>query len=430
MRESRTYGSVRGACDETHVPTATTARVHHAARRCGGLAARGAGAAAGDAGDRVSPQPRRLTTIGGPSARIPPGPEGNGYVEGQNVAIEYRWAEDQNDRVPALVADLGSPAGRRDRVVRSPALAAKAATTTVPIVFAAGGDPVREPAMPVVGFLNGQWPDTFAHAAAAFREGLKETGFVDGQNVTIEYRWAEGQDDRLPAMASELVRRQVAVIAATGASAAADAAKAATSTIPILFIVGVDPVKLGLVASLNRPGGNLTGVNQFINTLSAKRLELLREMLPGLTSIAFLLNPDSPQAEFESLDLQTAARAIGVRIEILTARNAHDIDALSPILAQHATRHISRAICLGNSLPSAPLRSHNVLLTCDNRAAGVRRSYARTRGHGFEAERWLWRSIKPKSEMSGRQLWSRRQGRTDVVDNIPLGVRGGHDGRS
>jgi putative tryptophan/tyrosine transport system substrate-binding protein len=193
----------------------------------------------------------------------------------------------------------------------------------------------QHPALPVIGFLNGQWPDTFAHAAAAFREGLQETGFIDGQNVKIEYRWAEGQDDRLPAMASELVRRQVAVIAATGASAAADAAKAATSTIPILFIVGADPVKLGLVASLNRPGGNLTGVNQFTNTLSAKRLELLREMLPGATSIGFLLNPDGPQAEFESLDLETAARAIGMRIEILTARNAHDIDALSTTLAQH-----------------------------------------------------------------------------------------------
>ena len=193
----------------------------------------------------------------------------------------------------------------------------------------------EQPTNPVIGFLNGQSPDTFAHAAAAFREGLKEIGFVDGQNITIEYRWAEGQDDLLPAMANELVRRQVAVIAATGASAAADAAKAATSTIPILFIVGADPVKLGLVASLNRPGGNLTGVNQFTNTLSAKRLELLREMLPGATSIAFLLNPDGPQAEFESLDLETAARAIGMRIEILTARNAHDIDALSTTLAQH-----------------------------------------------------------------------------------------------
>jgi putative ABC transport system substrate-binding protein len=197
---------------------------------------------------------------------------------------------------------------------------------------------------PAIGFLNGQRPDTFAHAVAAFREGLKEIGFVDGQNVTIEYRWAEGQDDRLPAMANELVRRQVAVIAATGASAAAPAAKAATSTIPILFIVGADPVKLGLVASLNRPGGNLTGVNQFTNTLSAKRLELLREMLPGVTSIAFLLNPDGPIADaspaampqwaLESLDLQTAARAIGVKIEILTAGNVREIDALSATLAQ------------------------------------------------------------------------------------------------
>jgi putative ABC transport system substrate-binding protein len=192
----------------------------------------------------------------------------------------------------------------------------------------------QQPPMPVIGFLNGQWPDTFAHAAAAFREGLNEMGFVDGQNVTIEYRWAEGQDDRLRAMANELVRRKVAVIAATGASAAAPAAKAATSTIPILFIVGADPVKIGLVDSLNRPGGNLTGVNQFINTLSAKRLELLREMLPAITSIAYLFNPDHPVAELELLDFQTAARAIGVKIEILTARNVQEIDALSSTLAQ------------------------------------------------------------------------------------------------
>ena len=145
-------------------------------------------------------------------------------------------------------------------------------------------------------------------------------------------------------------------------------------------------------------------MNQFINTLSAKRLELLREMLPGLTSIAFLLNPDSSQAEFESLDFQTAARAIGVRIEILTARNAHDIDALSPTFAQHATRHISRAICLGNSLPSAPLRSHNVLLTCDNRAAGVRRSYARTRGRWLRGRAMALEIHEPEVEMGGRQV--------------------------
>jgi putative ABC transport system substrate-binding protein len=167
-----------------------------------------------------------------------------------------------------------------------------------------------------------------------FHQGLAQAGFVEGRNVAIEYRWAHGHNDRLPALAADLIDRQVSVIAVPTSTPATLVLKAATKTIPVVFNVGGDPVAAGLVASLNRPGGNLTGVNQFINTLSAKRLELLREMLPGLTSIAFLLNPDSPQAEFESLDLQTAARAIGVRIEILTAHNAHDIDALSPILAQ------------------------------------------------------------------------------------------------
>jgi hypothetical protein len=177
--------------------------------------------------------------------------------------------------------------------------------------------------MPVVGFLNGQWPDTFAHAAAAFREGLKETGFVDGQNVTIEYLRAEGQDDRLPAMASELVRRQVAVIAATGASAAADAAKAATSTIPILFIVGVDPVKLGLVASLARPDGNLTGVNFFAGELAAKRLELLRELTPDAARVAVLVDPASAAiTETIVRDVETAARATGLSA---WARQAGDL---------------------------------------------------------------------------------------------------------
>jgi putative ABC transport system substrate-binding protein len=190
----------------------------------------------------------------------------------------------------------------------------------------------QQPAMPVIGFLSSASPDLWAGQLRAFRQGLSEAGFVEGRNVVIEYRWADGQYDRLPALAADLVGRQVAVIAANGPASVA--AKAVTTTVPIVFLTGFDPVQFGLVASLNRPGGNLTGVNQFINTLSAKRLELLREMLPGLTSIAFLLNPDSSQAEFESLDFQTAARAIGVRIEILTARNAHDIDALSPTFAQ------------------------------------------------------------------------------------------------
>jgi len=192
----------------------------------------------------------------------------------------------------------------------------------------------QQATMPVVGFLGNGTAASDTDRVMGFLKGLEETGYVEGRNVTVEYRWAENRQDRLPLLASELAALPVTVIVAAGGTASAFAAKGASRTISIVFAVGNDPVKFGLVASLNRPGGNLTGVNQFINTLSAKRLELLREMLPGLTSIAFLLNPDSSQAEFESLDFQTAARAIGVRIEILTARNAHDIDALSPTFAQ------------------------------------------------------------------------------------------------
>jgi len=185
----------------------------------------------------------------------------------------------------------------------------------------------EQPTIPVIGFLNGQSPDTFAHAAAAFREGLKEIGFVDGQNVTIEYRWAEGQNDRLPAMANELVRRQVAVIAATGASAAAPAVKAATSTIPILFIVGADPVKLGLVASLNRPGGNLTGVSFLASALGEKRLGLIHDLIPGAAVIAVMANPNNPNAEPEVSDVLAAARIIGKQVKVFQADNERGIDA-------------------------------------------------------------------------------------------------------
>ena len=186
----------------------------------------------------------------------------------------------------------------------------------------------QQPAMPVIGFLNPRSPDAIADRLRAFRQGLKDTGYVEGENVAIEYRWAENQIDRLPALAAELVRRQVAVIVATGGTAAAFAAKAATTTIPIVFIVGEDPVRLGLVASLARPGGNLTGINFFSGELAAKRLELLRELVPAATRVAVLVNPaNAANTETTLRDVEAAARAIGLQIQVLNASTSREIDA-------------------------------------------------------------------------------------------------------
>jgi putative ABC transport system substrate-binding protein len=184
----------------------------------------------------------------------------------------------------------------------------------------------QQQVMPVIGFLDVRSPDAMADRLRGFRQGLKDTSYVEGENVAIEYRWADNQLDRLPALAAELVRRQVAVIAAPN-TVSALAAKAATTTIPIVFIVAEDPVRLGLVASLARPGGNLTGVNFFSGELTAKRLELLREMVPGAARIAVLVNPAGPDAETTLKDVEPAARAMGLQIEVLNASTSREIDA-------------------------------------------------------------------------------------------------------
>jgi len=184
----------------------------------------------------------------------------------------------------------------------------------------------QQPAMPVIGFLGGTSPDTFADRLRVFRQGLKETGYVEGENVAIEYYWAENQIDRLPKLAAELVRRKVAVIVATGGSTSAFAAKAATTTIPIVFGAGEDPVRLGLVASLARPGGNATGINFFTAELAAKRLTLLHELVPAAARVAVLVNPTNPTSTESTLrDVTAAAGANGLQIQVVRATTAREI---------------------------------------------------------------------------------------------------------
>jgi putative tryptophan/tyrosine transport system substrate-binding protein len=193
----------------------------------------------------------------------------------------------------------------------------------------------QQPAMPVIGFLNGASPKAYALNVTGFLQGLKD-GYIEGQNVAMEYRWAEGQYDRLPGMVADLVRRQVAVIAA-GSLPAALAAKAATTTIPIVFSIGVDPVEFGLVASLNRPGGNVTGVTNLGQELGSKQLEVLRELVPTATVMAALVNPINPNSDTHSKDLQAAARTLGLELHVLHASTERDFDPVFATLAQLRT---------------------------------------------------------------------------------------------
>ena len=196
----------------------------------------------------------------------------------------------------------------------------------------------QQPTTPVIGFLSARSPAEAASVLAAFRQGLGETGYFEGKNVAIEYRWAEGQYNRLPALAAELVSHQVTVIAATGGEPSPLAAKAATATIPIIFTVGGDPVAAGLVASLNRPGGNLTGMTIMALQMGPKRLELLRQLLPNATAMTMLINPAFPTTSAEARELQDAARSLGLQINVQNASTESQIDtAFTTIVQQRAS---------------------------------------------------------------------------------------------
>jgi len=192
----------------------------------------------------------------------------------------------------------------------------------------------QQPTLPVIGFLSSRSLDVDAPLVAAFHRGLAEAGFAEGRNVTVEYRWAQGQYDRLPTLAAELVGKPVSVLVSTGGTVSALAAKASTRTIPVVFTTADDPVKVGLVDSLNRPGGNVTGITtSFIETAS-KRIGLLRELLPKASTVAFVVNPTSPAATTESSEVRAAARAIGLHIELLSASNADEIDTAFEALSK------------------------------------------------------------------------------------------------
>jgi ABC-type uncharacterized transport system substrate-binding protein len=192
----------------------------------------------------------------------------------------------------------------------------------------------QQPNMPVVGLLGTSSAEEALTETNALREGLKESGFDEGRNLAIEYRWAHGNNDRLPALAAELVKREVALIVTAGAEPSALAAKAATNKIPVVFVINGDPISIGLVDSLNRPGGNATGMSLIASSLEAKRLEILREMVPKVPLIAVLVNPDYADTDFQVGGLETAASTSGQKIDVLNARGEHDLDIAFTTIAQ------------------------------------------------------------------------------------------------
>jgi putative tryptophan/tyrosine transport system substrate-binding protein len=204
----------------------------------------------------------------------------------------------------------------------------------------------QQAAMPVIGFLAISSRDTYGYLTDAFRQGLQEAGYVDGKNVVIEYRWADNHPDRLPVLAADLVRRQVAVIAAVGGLASPRAAKAATTTIPIVFTTGGDPVSLALVDSLSRPGGNATGMSVFSGTLLAKRLQVARELMPPDSLLATLMNQTNPENDFDTKDLQEAARAIGQRLVTVNASSESEL----VVAFETVTRQQAKALLVGNDV--------------------------------------------------------------------------------
>ena len=191
----------------------------------------------------------------------------------------------------------------------------------------------QQAVMPVIGLLSGGSPEPFAGAAASFEDGLNEAGFIPGKNVALEYRWAQGRSDRLPGLAADLVSRQVALIVAATLPGAL-AAKAASTTIPIVFVIGEEPVQVGLVASLNRPGGNITGVSNFMNLLAPKRLQLLAETVPKATMLALLVNARNPNAEPDTRDLQAVARGLGRGLQVLTASTDQELGTAFTAIAE------------------------------------------------------------------------------------------------